>query len=1062
MTVSYGKLTGGGQNTGNIVSYMCAPGNRADSYYSEDSELLMALIGNQRVRTELGFESPWFSDAKAFRSLLDGKHPVTGETIRKAGTVPIEKWDEATGRMVRIGSEPAMVVHDVTINHAPKSVSVLWALAGRDLRDKIEEAVLLSADMAVRELCREPLMRQRYGPGSADIRHVVNRDVVGAQILHTTARAASDDALPDPQLHVHNILIGALDLDGQLRALDSAAILRRQKLIDAHAQADLARRLTQLGLEIGRVTDKNGKVTWEISGVPASLCEAMSSRSAELEELRAEWEELRRELGTKVPAWDDWKLSQRRAKKKIDSGELVREWVAKARQHDFGPDQVEQLERRSLERGPLHPSKGVEAQLRREILDTLCREHALVPISDVRVVALDRARGLTSVETAYRVVEQMWADRDLLATADQRHVTTLHVAGNERRANASFRRLLAMRKQMPASEELIRGVIEEAEDEGRPFDPEQVAALRLATSGRRFVSICGDAGTGKGFTTAGMVKVWHALGRRTIAVAVAGRTAEQAQADSGTRMSDTVDGLLTWCTDQRLGLADTDVILVDEAGMLDHKRYAALLEAAARAGSTVVQVGDDKQLSPVGPGGLWTVAHSIAEEAGATAELKKVRRARDEREAEAWTNLREGRITTALSYWNAVGRLHLHDNRSELLAAMVESWRAGERQGCLLVDSSNAERDEINRLAQAARIEAGELGADSVNLGEGRRVHEGDELIFSEIHHAGTKIKNGTLATVIAVNSEVGTARLRLNEPRRLHAREVVVNASAPVELAYARHINKAQGMTADGAAVLAVGSMTNHNSLYTAVSRGRDGAEIHMQRSELPALTLPTLPPATEQQRAELRHLGCLAPEEWTSVEAATEIEYRTGKECGAAALGELKAAGLDQELAELIVLRVLHEQQEREQGSFSREELTPELSAEIPVELEHDILAKIRDSRLTRASEKASLQELSQLGERDGRKEAISERELGSEDHQQQQAAAARPEQELSAALEQNQERGSYLKAIHHVETSSEEPSQRKQERSHRVSEELEHSLEQEVEQQQTRERRQKVETY
>lgn len=81
-----------------------------------------------------------------------------------------------------------------------------------------------------------------------------------------------------------------------------------------------------------------------------------------------------------------------------------------------------------------------------------------------------------------------------------------------------------------------------------------------------------------------------------------------------------------------LRLDERDVLLVDEAGMLDHRRYGPLLEVAVASGATLVQVGDDKQLSPVGPGGLWTVTHLQAVAAGRAVELQNIDRAREERE----------------------------------------------------------------------------------------------------------------------------------------------------------------------------------------------------------------------------------------------------------------------------------------------------------------------------------------------------------------------------------------------------------------------------------------------
>src|SRR5204863_364659 len=62
------------------------------------------------------------------------------------------------------------------------------------------------------------------------------------------------------------------------------------------------------------------------------------------------------------------------------------------------------------------------------------------------------------------------------------------------------------------------------EAEGRPFDEHQAAAVRLAVSGRRFVSITGPAGTGKGAASAAIARLMQTQGRRVIALAVPGRT----------------------------------------------------------------------------------------------------------------------------------------------------------------------------------------------------------------------------------------------------------------------------------------------------------------------------------------------------------------------------------------------------------------------------------------------------------------------------------------------------------------------------------------------------------
>src|SRR5207302_3582370 len=113
---------------------------------------------------------------------------------------------------------------------------------------------------------------------------------------------------------------------------------------------------------------------------------------------------------------------------------------------------------------------------------------------------------------------------------------------------------------------------------------------------------------------------------------------------------------------------------------------------------------------------------------GLAAELRIVRRASDAAEGQAWTDVREGRVLEALRHWQDRGRLRLYASRSELLAGMVDEWWSDAARGVMVVDTSNAERDVINRLAQERRLEAGELGAAVLTLQNGCQVRAGDHV----------------------------------------------------------------------------------------------------------------------------------------------------------------------------------------------------------------------------------------------------------------------------------------------------------------------------------------------
>lgn len=853
MAASVHKLHVGGapgeeQPVEAIVAYLQDP-QAAGDYYTEGGRAFMRWITTPRVRGLFALgESVRASD---MASLLAGKDPVSGQLIRRVGP---------DGRMV--GGI------DVTLSPAPKSVSVLWALGDWRLRAVLEEAVILASNRAIgRMLEEQPLGRERYGRGPNDVRAVPLGDYVGVQVLHTTARLARGARVPDPQLHVHNVLMGGVTAAGRLRAIDSRAVLRYRTELDAEARGHLAEILRRLGFEIARreVRDERGRVQrieWEIAGVPAELRGAMSSRTAETAELEQEYRELTGRPAS-GPGWEKFFISHRGPKAKLTQEELNEHWAGVGAGHGLSREDVQAMRDQAEARGlTLEEALGLEdvaaerqdqarelertrespeAQRFKELLvEEICRDHAYATERQLETLTQQLAIGLVGPRTAGRALAQLVGEGDLLITKDG-HVTTLEVLAAEQRAERAARRLLDAEGE-ESDVEAVEAELIRRRMEGRPLGDDQAAAVRAAVSGGRLVSVTGPAGTGKGYATQAMVSIWRRQRRRVIAVAVAGRTAQQAQADSGADQGMTLDGLKARVASGSVQLRRGDVVLVDEAGMVDHSRYADLLEVVESSGATLVQIGDAAQLSPVGPGGLWTVVHELAEQERRAVELEEVRRARDPREAQAWADLRDGRTDEALIYYSGQGRLHLYETRRELQVGMVDRWweqaREAERDRLplMVVDTSNQERDELNRQAQERRLESGQLGAEALELKSGRELHTGDQVLFSAIHRPEPesdrgRVENGTLATVAAVDVDQGTAELVLHEPAG--DRRLVVDRAVPVELGYARHVAKAQGVTVDEAQI-AISERTARNDLYVMASRAREGAHVHALRPEL------------------------------------------------------------------------------------------------------------------------------------------------------------------------------------------------------------------------------------
>ncbi len=138
-----------------------------------------------------------------------------------------------------------------------------------------------------------------------------------------------------------------------------------------------------------------------------------------------------------------------------------------------------------------------------------------------------------------------------------------------------------------------------------PLNAAQRAAVD-ATARQGLVVLTGGPGTGKTTTVRAIVTLHAAAKHRVLLAAPTGRAARRLSEATG-HPALTIHRALEWtprlkrfARDAESPL-DADLVLVDEASMIDVQLAAHLL-AAVRPGARLVLVGDADQLPPVGPG----------------------------------------------------------------------------------------------------------------------------------------------------------------------------------------------------------------------------------------------------------------------------------------------------------------------------------------------------------------------------------------------------------------------------------------------------------------------------
>lgn len=503
MTAASIPASKGGDYARYLEGKTVAP-ERGDYYLTPDGEMTQApgrWLADPRTLGRLGIETG-SAVGEDFVALMEGRHPRSGQWLRRAGA------DGHRGGGI-----------DGTFS-APKSVSVVWALADPWQREQIEQAHANAVEQAVAYIReRVPLVRRRYGAGVVE---EPAKDLIAVKYRHTTARGVSGADAPDPQLHSHVVITSVVREDDQIVAVASRPVFRAAGEVGAFYRSVLAQELARQGYQVEQGTGKQGKY-FEIAGVPVELRDAFSGRSREV--ARAA-DRFRARYG-RAPEKGELRnlaLENRRAKTLTNRSDLERTWRQTASRHDFGPDKALQLLAGDRPRPAREPVEDrIEARL--------TERHAVFEPRELNTIALEQTAGELSPAQALDVARQMVRDRRVL-TLEGGRMTTLTVRAQEQ---AIERRTVALAR--PADRDVgattrINASRQVAKRIGAPLTSEQEMALLVVTGPERLTVLVGPAGTGKGVVIDAAARAEQLAGRETIGIAVSGSTAERLGNDS--------------------------------------------------------------------------------------------------------------------------------------------------------------------------------------------------------------------------------------------------------------------------------------------------------------------------------------------------------------------------------------------------------------------------------------------------------------------------------------------------------------------------------------------------
>jgi hypothetical protein len=275
-------------------------------------------------------------------------------------------------------------------------------------------------------------------------------------------------------------------------------------------------------------------------------------------------------------------------------------------------------------------------------------------------------------------------------------------------------------------------------------------------------------------------------------------------------------------------LSQSQVLVIDEAGMVGTRQLERMLSHAAEAGAKVVLVGDPWQLQSIEAGAAFRSLH----ERHGGAEIGEVRRQHEDWQRGATRDLATGRSGEAIHAYDNNGMVHEAQTREQARGDLIDRWnrdrQAAPDRSRIILTHTNDEVRALNEAARGRMRAAGDLGEDvrlTVERGT-RDFASGDRVMFLQ-NERGLGVKNGTLGTIEEVSAQSLTVRTDDGRSVRFDLKDY-----NRIDHGYAATIHKAQGMTVDRAHVLATPGMDAHGS-YVALSRHRDGVDLHYGRDD-------------------------------------------------------------------------------------------------------------------------------------------------------------------------------------------------------------------------------------
>jgi Ti-type conjugative transfer relaxase TraA len=376
------------------------------------------------------------------------------------------------------------------------------------------------------------------------------------------------------------------------------------------------------------------------------------------------------------------------------------------------------------------------------LINLLSLEHSVFSRRDIEKLLFKTLNGTTSSELYLAKVEELLSNENVIELdSDDRGQVTYTTRNHYIQEGQLLKDVEQLNgRKTHHNEKSLDGLFAKFN-----LNNEQKEALSFIITGNDISLLIGKPGTGKSYLLKPVHEYYQSNNYRVLGAALSSKVAKALENDTGIKSS-TIASLSYRLANKKLVLSKDDVLVIDEAGMVDFASMAMILNAANHAKAKVILVGDPQQLKPIQKGEIF---RGIADRVGYIS-LDNITRQLDEGDRQASLMLARGEIDEALAHYDKKGALHLiketpsNNAASTLVSDWANSITASDGiKSHIILTFTRSSVSELNERARAVLQNKSQIATEEFTY-------------YREVEKKGVALKPGSRATISLTDRELG------------------------------------------------------------------------------------------------------------------------------------------------------------------------------------------------------------------------------------------------------------------------------------------------------------------